>query len=371
MKDRLKTKSRRVTPWTGIHDATPMQAFIEECTRIEYESKHPTLKGSPEVALINSFEPGGCGHCGGDRFVRRGFTSNGIQRYRCIGCGRTFNVLTGTVFDSHRLPLTEWLGFLLDIFGFGSFSLTSKGNRNSINTTRYWKDKVFLLLEGSQDSTMLGGTVWIDEKFYTVRAPDIRRRPDGTLYNGLSRNQMCIGVGCDDKGHVLCILEGVGKPGNKGNLEAFANHIRPGSRLIHDKERSDADALRCDEGGGESLHSLCCLIRLSLHIWFSTKTTLFFGFCGILSTNDRYNLLFLWKTKDLFFGHGFGASSTLALFWLSSPIVPRSFDMLSSFACGFSSIWIPRTTHVLIGCSQDQASEPLLSRMAGLRWSTV
>lgn len=239
-KDRLRTKSRRITPWTGIHDATPMQAFIEECTRIEYESKHPTLKGSPEVALINSFVPKACPHCGSDGYRKKGFTSNGVQRFVCHSCGRSFCALTGTVFDSHRLPLTEWLGFLLDIFGFGSFSLTSKGNRNSINTTRYWKDKVFLLLEGSQDSTMLGGTVWIDEKFYTVRAPDIRRRPDGTLYNGLSRNQMCIGVGCDDKGHVLCILEGVGKPSNKGTLEAFANHIRPGSRLIHDKERSHA-----------------------------------------------------------------------------------------------------------------------------------
>jgi len=144
------------------------------------------------------------------------------------------------MFDNHKPPLTEWLGFLLDIFGFGSLNLASKGNRNSINTTRYWKDKVFLLLEGSQDSTMLGGTVWIDEKFYTVRAPDIQRKPDGTEYRGLSRNQMCIGVGCDDKGHVLCVLEGVGNTSIKRTLKAFAGHIEPGSKLIHDKEKCHA-----------------------------------------------------------------------------------------------------------------------------------
>ena len=217
-----------------------MQAFIEECTRIEYESKHPALKESPEIGLVNSFKPKACGHCGSGRFVRRGFTANGIQRYRCLECGRTFNVLTGTVFDNHKLPLTEWLGFLLDVFGFGSLNLASKGNRNSINTTRYWKDKVFLLLDGSQEGTMLGGTVWIDEKFYTVRAPDIQRKPDGTKYHRLSRNQMCIGVGCDDNGHVLCMLEGVGKTSNRRTLKAFAGHIEPGSKLIHDKEKSHA-----------------------------------------------------------------------------------------------------------------------------------
>ena len=240
MKNKPKTKSRRVTPWTDVRDVTPMQAFIEECTRKEYESKHPTLKDSPEIGLINSFSPEACPHCGSGAFKKKGFTSNGIQRYICLSCGRSFNVLTGTVFDNHKLPLTEWLGFLLDIFGFGSFSLVSKGNRNSINTTKYWKDKVFILLEDSQKDTMLEGTVWIDEKFYTVRSPDIQRKPDGTRYHGLSRNQMCIGVGCDDSGHVLCILEGVGKTSNRRTLEAFSNHIRPGSRLIHDKEKSHA-----------------------------------------------------------------------------------------------------------------------------------
>lgn len=111
-KDRPKTKSRRITPWTGIHDATPMQAFIEECTRIEYESKHPTLKGSPEVALINSFVPKACPHCGSDGYRKKGFTSNGVQRFVCNSCGRSFCALTGTGFDRSRMQ-----GYL-DLFCF-------------------------------------------------------------------------------------------------------------------------------------------------------------------------------------------------------------------------------------------------------------
>lgn len=240
-KQGIRTKSRRRTPWTDEQCVTPAQSFVEECTGEAYDSKHPTIKGSPEVGFLNGLRPRACGHCGAVGFVKRGFTSNGIQRYKCLECGRTFNVLTGTLFDGHKIPITEWLGFLLDIFGYGSFALTSKVNRNSINTTKYWLEKVFLILEGSQDGTVLGKTVWIDEKFYRVRATEIEKHPSGLNYRGLSRNQMCIGVATDGR-RVLCVLEGLGKTSRKKTLDAFATHIAPKSKLIHDKEKSH-DAL--------------------------------------------------------------------------------------------------------------------------------
>ena len=88
-------------------------------------------------------------------------------------CGRRFNILTNTVFDSHKISISEWMGFFLDIFGFGSFGLTSKVNRNASNATRCCMDKVFLLLEGIQDDVVLEGTVWLDETFFKVRSPEI------------------------------------------------------------------------------------------------------------------------------------------------------------------------------------------------------
>jgi hypothetical protein len=33
--------------------------------------------------------------------------------------------------------LSEWLDFMLSVFGYGSFRLVSKSNRNAYNTTRY------------------------------------------------------------------------------------------------------------------------------------------------------------------------------------------------------------------------------------------
>ena len=77
--------------------------------------------------------------------MKDGFSETGIRRYRCRECGRRFTVITNTIFDSRKLPVSEWVCFLLDLFGYSSFSLTSKVNRNAVSTTKYWVRKLFLL----------------------------------------------------------------------------------------------------------------------------------------------------------------------------------------------------------------------------------
>lgn len=149
--------------------------------------------------------------------VKDGFSRHGLRRHLCRSCGRRFTVLTNTIFDSHKLPVSQWIGFLLGILDFSSFSLASKVNRNSSNTASYWFDKTMLLLEGVQD--------------------DIVHRPDGREPRGLSGNQLCIGIACDRE-HAVFLYEGTGKTSGRRTLEASRNHIRQGSNLIHDMEHS-------------------------------------------------------------------------------------------------------------------------------------
>lgn len=146
----IRSKSRRKTPWSDAPEATALQAFIDESNQDNYHRKHPGISDTGEVELLNSMGVQECRHCSSTAIQRFGFTSNGVRRYRCKDCRRTFNILTNTIFDSHKLPLTEWLDFLLSIFGYGSFSLTSKSNRNAYTTTRYWMDKVFLVLRDTK-----------------------------------------------------------------------------------------------------------------------------------------------------------------------------------------------------------------------------
>lgn len=40
--------------------------------------------------------------------------------YRCHACGREFTVLTGTIFDSHKLSIGEWIEYLFNLFAYMS-----------------------------------------------------------------------------------------------------------------------------------------------------------------------------------------------------------------------------------------------------------
>ena len=237
MKNIIHTKSRRNTPWTGEVVTTPLQAYIDLCTEKDYVHRHPSILASGESKLLNSYEVTNCKFCRSTSIIKEGFSSTGIRRYRCKKCGRRFTILTNTIFDSRKIPISEWMCFLLDIFGFSSFNITSKVNRNSINTTKYWVKKLFLLLENIQDAIILEDTIWLDETFYKVRSSDIKRKEDGKEYRGQSLNQICIGIACDNTKTVI-FVEGLGKTSQRKTLDAFGSHIKEGSTLIHDKEKS-------------------------------------------------------------------------------------------------------------------------------------
>ena len=201
-------ESRKATPWTGKENASDLEKFIDRCNHANYEKRHPCVKGCDEIAFLNSCIPVHCPHCGSDEFVRRGLTGTGLQRYMCKECHKTFTVITGTIFDQRKIPMTEWIDFLLSIMGYGSFHLTSRNNKNSATTTKYWLEKVFLLLRHRQEDIVLQGRVYLDETYIPVKGRDARRLPDGSLPRGLSRNRICITVACDDN-NVVCIADGL------------------------------------------------------------------------------------------------------------------------------------------------------------------
>lgn len=232
-----KSESRKDTPWTGREDATAMEKFIDGCNHCNYYRRHPVAGGELEREMLNAYHPDSCRFCRSRNVKVHGYTKTGIRRYRCRECGKTFTIITGTIFDQRKIPITEWLDFLLTLFGYGSFSLTSKNNRNAYNTTRYWMDKVFLLLKSRQSGIVLEGKVWLDETYYPVRKGDVVTDENGHQPRGLSRNKICISVACDSD-NVICIADGFGKPSLKRTLEAMESHIRKGSILIHDGDNS-------------------------------------------------------------------------------------------------------------------------------------
>ena len=238
-----RTESRKKTPWDGESELSSTQAFLRQHHDRYYADRHRTLRESGEANMINSYIPNKCPYCTLEKFKRSGRTQNGIQRYMCGSCGKTFLPTTGTIFDEHRISISEWMEYCLNLFRHVSIAADSWSNKNAFATSRYWLQKLFLTLENVQNGIVLRDKVWLDETFYTVRTEDIVRKENGEKLRGLSHNQLCIGVATDKK-HTLFLLEGTGKPSQKKTFEAFCRHIEPGSTIIHDNESAHTKLVR-------------------------------------------------------------------------------------------------------------------------------
>lgn len=221
-------------------DGSKSGLLVEDTLKGWFDAKHPR-PSEAALAWINSIRPEGCRFCGCRRIVRCGRTNAGIERYKCRRCGRRFTPLTGTLFDSFKIPPSEWVEWLFHLFEFHSLRTSAWDNRNADTTGKYWLMKVFEALGGSQDGVVLSGRVYEDETSVRLVSKALRRKPDGKMYRGISRNRISIAVMREEStGRTVVVPIWRAKPTKESILLALGPHIAPGSTLIHDGENSHA-----------------------------------------------------------------------------------------------------------------------------------
>ena len=201
-----------------------------------YKQKH----GSPsidEIALVNSIEIENCPYCKSDKFVIYDHRKDGVKRLICKSCKRKFNPLTNTLFDSHKIPISEWIEFIFHLLSYDSVLMSAYSNRNDSHTGYYWLNKLFIAIKDIQKDVMLSGRIYIDETYLSVMPKDVIRK-EGKKLRGLSRNKICIITAVDEHGHLLICAKGNGKPSKDKIKEVFENHIKKNSTIVHDGEKS-------------------------------------------------------------------------------------------------------------------------------------
>lgn len=104
-----------------------------------------------------------CPHCEATTRIQRYGREHGLQRYRCVGCGRTFNALTGTPLA--RLRKKEcWASFAGSLRQSHSVREAARQAGVAKNTSFRWRHR-FLRLDKGDLKPMLTGIVEIDETF--------------------------------------------------------------------------------------------------------------------------------------------------------------------------------------------------------------
>ena len=185
-----------------------------------------------------------CPRCGSTKFISHGKDKNGSKRYKCKDCGKTFNVVSNSLFFSSKVNIKAWFAFLESLLSGTSMRAACIVSKISTVTGSEWMDKIFTTLKCYQDEIILNKEVYIDEtyvhedksKIYHLeeigKIKKVKKEP-----RGISRNKICILVATDkDKsfGEIVCH----GRPKREINYQICKKHIQKNSTVIGDEDTS-------------------------------------------------------------------------------------------------------------------------------------
>lgn len=239
--------SPSTTPWDGVDESslTPAQRLTMGWQGEQYERLHQQ-GGEAEAMFFNAFERSACPRCGSERIVMFGYDRQGVRRWRCNGCGRTFTPATKTIFEDRKLPVQGWIEFLLALMSSESLSGIARRDRRSPTTPSYQLAKLLCALDGIQDAVVLAGRARIDEMSYPVPASQKDPALKGRRAGSFSKSNTCIAVAREERDGGLSTLRvsGQGKPSGERACNAHCPNLALGLALVHDKGNAHSAVIR-------------------------------------------------------------------------------------------------------------------------------
>jgi transposase-like protein len=167
------------------------------------------------IALIEQAARGRpCPHCRCPRSHRCGQAS-GLQRFRCLGCRRSYNALTGTLLARLRKK-ERWLGYLQCVLESRTVRAAASIARVHRTTSFRWRHR-FLPGAARDRPSLLTAIVEADETYRLesqkgsrclTRAP--RQRGGVARRRGINREHDCLLVARDRNGRTLDFHTGRG-----------------------------------------------------------------------------------------------------------------------------------------------------------------
>ena len=204
--------------------AVQWQVFVEQCSQLSQRQRLAGMAllqdGAAQDAAVALIEQTAqatlhCPACGATHLHRHGLV-HGLQRYRCVPCGRTFNALSGTPL-AHLHHKTRWLAYAACLLN--SFSVRKAAEQVHIhrNTSFRWRHR-FLALAKTDRPRCLHGIAEADEMYVLESQKGARRltrparqRGGAARQRGISDEHVCILVARDRTGQTLDFVAGRGQ----------------------------------------------------------------------------------------------------------------------------------------------------------------
>jgi transposase-like protein len=155
-----------------------------------------------------------CPRCGASKLYRHGH-SDGLQRYRCCGCGKTFNSLSSTPLARLRHK-ARWLGYLDCMLESSTVRRAASAVGVHKNTSFRWRHR-FLDVTKHDRPERLHGIAEADELYLLESekgarqlSRPARKRGGAATKRGTSDEQVCVLVARDRTGQTFDFITGRG-----------------------------------------------------------------------------------------------------------------------------------------------------------------
>jgi transposase-like protein len=191
------------------------------------------------IALIEQGAIGKCcPRCGGARSHRCGHAS-GLQRWRCLACGRSYNALSGTRL-AHLRKKEHWLDYLQCLLDSRTVRASAEAVQVHRTTSFRWRHR---MVGGftRERAARLAGVVEADETFLLESQKGsrkltrpARRRGGVASHRGIGRDHDCLLVACERGGAALDFHCGRGPVTGAQLDRCLGPVLAPGSLLISD-----------------------------------------------------------------------------------------------------------------------------------------
>jgi transposase-like protein len=155
-----------------------------------------------------------CPHCKSRHIYRHG-QSNGLQRYRCQSCKKTYNALTETPLARLRKK-EKWMQYLTLMLNSTVLRDAATALDISLPTAFKWRHRFSEWLQYSE-TNHLEGIVEVDETYFKKSKKGCKKlnrpahkRGEKAKQRGLSKEQVCVFTAQDRSSHSYGSVAGVG-----------------------------------------------------------------------------------------------------------------------------------------------------------------
>jgi len=192
-----------------------------------------------------------CPHCETDAMgvVRYGL-KDGVQRYKCKGCGSTFVSTTNSAIERSGYGESVWKQTIRDTIDGTSLDDTAENLGFSHATAFNMRHKILSAIEIHETTvpTVLSGVCEIDDTYVlesvkgTKIPDDYHRRPRGhgakASKRGVSNEQVSIMAGVERNGKIYTKTANRSTPGKDDVTEIFNGHIGNETLILCDGAKS-------------------------------------------------------------------------------------------------------------------------------------